>query len=145
MQILHSYMKISWPAIILIALGILLAVAPWTFAPVCEVNGMYAQLASGKTIPMPCGWTARAEIGLGALLVVAGVLLMIAKTNETKRIIGIFGAAIGVLTILFPTYITKMCALADHPCNLLTKPVLIILGVLVIIVSAYVAYSARTD
>jgi len=138
-------MKISWPAILLIVLGILLAVAPWTFAPVCEVEGMYAQLASGKTLPMPCGWTARAEIGLGALLVVAGGMLLIAKTNETKRIIGIFGAAIGVLTILFPTYITRMCMLADHPCNLVTKPVLIILGVLVIIVSAYIAYSARTD
>jgi len=94
---------------------------------------------------MPCGWTARAEIGLGALLVVAGSLLAIAKSNETKRIIGIFGSAIGVLVILFPTYITKMCALPDHPCNLLTKPVLIILGITTIIVSAYVAYSARAD
>jgi hypothetical protein len=138
-------MKIYWPSIILIILGVLLAIAPWTFAPVCEVNGMYAQLASGKTLPMPCGWTARAEVGLGALLVVAGILLAIAKTNETKRIIGIFGAAIGVLVILFPTYITKMCAMADHPCNLLTKPVLILLGIATIIVSAYVAYSARTD
>ena len=64
-------MKIYWPAIILIILGVLLAIAPWTFAPVCEVNGMYAQLASGKTLPMPCGWTARAEVGLGALLIVS--------------------------------------------------------------------------
>jgi len=138
-------MKISWPALVLIILGIVIAISPWTIAPVCEVNGMYAQLASGKTLPMPCGWTARAEIGLGALLAVAGVLLTIAKSNETKRIIGIFGIAIGVLVILFPTYITKMCALADHPCNLLTKPVLIILGVATIIVAAYVSYSARAD
>ncbi len=78
---------------------------------------------------MPCEWTARAEIGLGALLVVAGGLLLIAKTNETKRIIGIFGAAIGHVVILFPACITKMCATAEHPCNLVTKPVLIILGV----------------
>ncbi len=138
-------MKIYWPAIILIILGVLLAIAPWTFAPVCEVNGMYAQLASGKTLPMPCGWTARAEVGLGALLIVAGALLAIAKSNETKRIIGIIGAAIGVLAILFPTNITGMCGMADHPCNLLTKPVLILLGIATIIVSAYVAYSARTD
>lgn len=138
-------MKISLPALVLIVLGVLLAVAPWTFAPVCEVNGMFAQLASGKTLPMPCGWTARAEIGLGVLLIVTGILLVIAKSNETKRIIGIFGAVIGVLTILFPTYITKMCAVADHPCNLVTKPVLILLGLAAIIVSAYVAYSARAD
>jgi len=138
-------MKISWPAIILIILGIVIVISPWTIAPVCEVDGMFAKLANGKTLLMPCGWTARAEIGLGALLVVAGSLLAIAKSNETKRIIGIFGSAIGVLVILLPTYITKMCALADHPCNLLTKPVLIILGIATIIVSAYVAYSARVD
>ncbi|HET6580954.1 MAG TPA: DUF4418 family protein [Methanoregula sp.] len=138
-------MKIYWPSIVLIILGILLAIAPWTFAPVCEVDGLYAKLANGKEIPMPCGWTARAEIGLGALLAVAGILLAIAKSNETRRIIGIFGIAIGVLVILFPTYITKMCALADHPCNLLTKPVLIILGVAAIIIAAYVSYSARAD
>jgi small-conductance mechanosensitive channel len=106
---------------------------------------MYAQLASGKTLPMPCGWTARAEIGLGVLLVVTGILLAIAKSNETKRIIGIFGTVIGVLAILFPTYITKMCGIAEHPCNLVTKPVLILLGLAAIIVSAYVAYSARAD
>jgi hypothetical protein len=97
------------------------------------------------TIPMPCGWTARAEIGLGALLIVAGVLLLVAKSSETKRIIGIFGVAIGILTILFPTYITKMCAIASHPCNTVAKPVLVILGLAAIIISAYVTYSSRAD
>jgi hypothetical protein len=138
-------MKISYPALILILLGILIVISPWTIAPVCEVGGMYVKTASGMNLPMPCGWTARAEIGLGALLVVGGGLLLIAKSNETKRLIGIFSAAIGVLVILFPTFITKMCALPDHPCNLLTKPVLIIFGVAALIVSGYVAYSARTD
>jgi hypothetical protein len=38
-----------------------------------------------------------------------------------------------------------MCKLADHPCNILTKPVLILLGIATLIVSAYVAYSARAD
>jgi hypothetical protein len=97
------------------------------------------------TIPMPCGWTARVEIGLGALLIVAGVLLLVAKSSETKRIIGIFGVAIGILTILFPTYITKICAIASHPCNTVTKPVLVILGLAAIIISAYVTYSSRAD
>jgi len=138
-------MKISWPAIILIILGIVIVISPWTFAPVCEVGGMYVKTASGTNLPMPCGWTARAEIGLGALLVVGGILLLIAKSNETKRLIGIFCAAIGVLVILFPTVITGMCKLADHPCNILTKPVLILLGIATLIVSAYVAYSVRAD
>jgi uncharacterized membrane protein YczE len=138
-------MKISIPAIILIVLGILLVVSPWTIAPVCEVNGMYAQLASGKTLPMPCGWTARAEIGVGALAIFAGLLLAFSQSAETKRMIGLFGIALGVLAILFPLYITKMCALPDHPCNLLTKPVLVILGVAVLAVSCWVIYGAQKD
>ena len=138
-------MKISIPAIILIVLGVLLVVSPWTIAPVCEVNGMYAQLASGKTLPMPCGWTARAEIGVGALAIFAGLLLAFSQSAETKRMIGLFGIAFGVLAMLFPLYITKMCALPDHPCNLLTKPVLVILGVAVIAVSCWVIYGAQKD
>jgi hypothetical protein len=59
--------------------------------------------------------------------------------------IGIFGIALGVLTILFPLYITKMCALADHPCNLVTKPVLVIIGVVVIAVSCWVIYDAQKE
>ena len=138
-------MKISWPAIAIIILGILLIIGPWTFAPVCEVMGSYAQLASGKTIPMPCGWTARAEIGIGALVVLAGVLLAIAQSAEAKRIIGVFGAALGVLAILFPTYITRMCAMAEHPCNTMTKPTLVIIGLVIIVISAYVIYQSKKN
>jgi hypothetical protein len=138
-------MKISIPAIILIVLGILLVVSPWTIAPVCEVEGMYAQLANGKTLPMPCGWTARAEVGMGILTILAGLLLTFSQSAETKRVIGLFGVALGVLTILFPLYITKMCALADHPCNLLTKPVLVILGIATIAVSCWVIYDAQKN
>jgi uncharacterized membrane protein YczE len=138
-------MKISIPAIILIVLGILLVVSPWTIAPVCEVNGMYAQLANGKTLPMPCGWTARAEVGMGVLTILAGLLLTFSQSAETKRMIGLFSIALGVLTILFPLYITKMCALADHPCNLLTKPVLVILGIATIAVSCWVIYDAQKN
>lgn len=138
-------MKISIPAIILIVLGILLVVSPWTIAPVCEVDGMYAKLANGKNFPMPCGWTARAEIGVGALTILAGALLAFAQSAEAKRMIGLFGVALGVIAILFPLYITGMCALPDHPCNLLTKPVLVLLGVAVIALSCWVIYDAQKN
>jgi hypothetical protein len=138
-------MKFYWPSIVLIIMGILLIVSPWTITPVCEVEGMYAKLANGKEFPMPCGWTARAEVGIGALVVVAGILLAIAKSDESKMMIGIFGAVLGLLAILFPVAITKMCALPDHPCNLMTKPMLIILGLIVIIVSGWVIYTSRNE
>jgi hypothetical protein len=138
-------MKISIPALILVVLGILLVVGPWTFAPVCEVNGMYAMLQSGKTLPMPCGWTARAEVGVGALVVFVGLLLQFAQSAETKRMIGLFGIALGILAILFPLYITKMCGVAEHPCNLVTKPFLILIGVVIAIIACYIIYDAQKE
>lgn len=138
-------MKISLPAIILVVLGILLLVGPWTFAPVCEVGGMYAKLASGSSLVMPCGWTARAEIGVGALAILAGLLLAFSKSAETKRVIGFFGIGLGILAFLFPLYITKMCGMAEHPCNLVTKPVLVILGVVIIAVACWVIYDAQKE
>lgn len=138
-------MKVSLPAVLLLILGVFLIVAPWTITPVCEVGGMFAELKTGKTLPMPCGWTARAEIGMGILLIVAGALLLFAQTAEAKRMIGIFGVVLGILVILFPLYITKTCMLADHPCNTLTKPVLILVGIIAIAVSAWVAYSSKKD
>jgi hypothetical protein len=138
-------MKISIPALILIVLGILLAVSPWTIAPVCEVNGMYAMLQSGKTLPMPCGWTARAEIAIGILTIFAGILLQFSQSAETRRVIGLFGIGLGIFAILFPLAITKMCAMADHPCNLLTKPVLVLLGVATLVISGWIIYDAQKE
>jgi len=102
-------MKISLPAIILVILGILLLVGPWTFAPVCEINGMFAKLANGKDLVMPCGWTARAEIGVGALTILAGLLLAFFKSAETKRVIGFFGIGLGVLAFLGVVIIAVAC------------------------------------
>ena len=138
-------MKSTYAAVLLVLLGIFIAVSPWTLAPVCEITGSFAKLANGKTLPMPCGWTARAEIGVGALLVLAGLLLYFAKSAESRRVLGIFGVALGLLTVLFPLYITKMCALPDHPCNLLTKPVLIVAGIIVLIVSGWIVYTTRKE
>ncbi len=130
---------------LLVLLGLFVAIAPWTIAPVCEQDGMYAKLANGKQLPMPCGWTARAEIGVGSLLVVAGALLSTGKTAEGRRMNGFFGLALGALVILFPAYITGMCALQDHPCNLLTRPVLLVAGVVTLIVAAWIVMANRKE
>lgn len=108
----------------------------------CEVEGMHAKLANGKQLPMPCGWTARAEVGTGALVVVAGILLQFGRSAEAKMMIGIFAVVLGVLAILFPTIITKICAMSRHACNLLTAPVLILTGVIIIAVSGWAIYTS---
>jgi len=122
---------------LLVLLGIVIILAPWVIAPVCEQYGNYVMTTSGTKFPMPCGWTARAESGVGALVVVGGGLLIFRSTPETRQAVGVFSVAMGILVILFPTVITGMCRMADHPCRMLTLPVLEILGIIVILVGGY--------
>lgn len=138
-------MQIPYAAMALVALGVFVAVAPWTIAPVCEVHGSYAQLANGKQLPMPCGYTARAEVGAGALLVVAGAVVTTSRSPDARRSVGLFGISLGALAIALPTALTKMCALADHTCNTMTEPTLIVTGLAVIGLSLGVVYTSRAN
>jgi drug/metabolite transporter (DMT)-like permease len=89
---------------------------------------------------MKCGWTARAETGMGALIMIAGGLLIARGTPETRQAVGVFSIAFGILVVLFPTVLIGMCALADHPCRLLTQPALEILGIIVILIGGFLLW-----
>ena len=127
-------MRSFWVAGILIVLGVIVAVASWTFAPVCEVGGLYLQTTAGKQFPMACGYTARAEIGIGSMIVFSGAALMLVKNEVQKRVFGAFAGALGVLAIAFPTYLTGMCANPAHSCRTEAEPVLILTGLAVVAV-----------
>jgi hypothetical protein len=122
---------------LLALLGIIIILTPWIIFPVCEMEGSYVVTAAGMKLPMTCGWTARAETGIGALIVVAGGLLIARSTRETRQAVGVFSIAMGALVILFPTVLIGMCKVATHPCRMTTLPALEILGVIVIIVGGY--------
>jgi hypothetical protein len=126
--------------ILLILLGIIIILTPWIIFPVCEMQGLFVETKTGMKLPMPCGYTARAETGIGGLIVVAGGLLIAKKSADTKQAVGIFSIATGVLVILYPTVLIGMCRLADHPCRQLTLPALEILGAVVIIIGGYLLW-----
>ena len=125
---------------LLAILGIIIILTPWVIFPVCEVHGLFVETAAGMKLPMPCGYSARAETGMGALIAVAGGLLVARWTPETRQAVGVFSSAAGVLVILFPVALIGMCRLADHPCRLLTLPALEILGIVVIIIGGYLLW-----
>ena len=125
---------------LLVLLGIIIILTPWFIFPVCEIYGSFVETKTGMKLPMPCGYSARAETGVGAMIVVAGGLLIARRTPETKQAVGVFSIAAGVLVILFPTVIIGMCRLADHPCRQLTLPALEILGAAVIIIGGYLLW-----
>ena len=125
---------------LLILLGIVIALTSWIIFPVCEMQGNYMITQSGMKVPMTCGWTARAETGVGALVAVAGAILVARSTPETRQAVGVFSIATGVLVILYPTILIGMCKVADHPCRTTTLPALEILGVIVIIIGGYLLW-----
>jgi hypothetical protein len=125
---------------LLVLLGIVIILAPWIIFPVCEIEGSFVETASGAKLPMTCGWTARAETGIGALIVVGGGLLIARSTPDTRQAVGVFSIAMGALVVLFPTVLIGMCRVATHPCRLTTLPALEILGVVVIIIGAYLLW-----
>jgi hypothetical protein len=125
---------------LLVLLGVIIILTPWIIFPVCEMEGSYVVTSTGMKLPMTCGWSARAESGIGALIVVAGGLLIARSTRETRQAVGIFTIAMGALVILFPTVLIGMCKVATHPCRMTTLPALEILGVIVIIVGGYLVW-----
>jgi len=131
--------------IILIILGILTAIAPHTFAAVCQYTGKFVTTAAGKQISMKCFWTANAEIVVGIMIVVVAALLIASKQTETKRALGIVGAILGVFVILIPTVIIGTCMTPTMSCNLLAKPGLLLFGVIVIILNAVIIVKAKGE
>jgi flagellin-like protein len=138
---MNSDKVVSGIGAILVLLGIVVALTGWVIFPVCEMHGLYTETKTGVKLPMPCGYTARAETGMGALIVVTGALLISRRTRETRQAAGVFSIATGSLVILFPTLLIGMCKLADHPCRQLTLPVLEVLGVAVVIVGIYLVWN----
>lgn len=137
--------SIAIVGIILVAAGVLAAVGPWTLFPVCEAGDppLYVKTIAGKNMSMPCGYTARAELGVGSLIAVGGIGLMMAKSPGSRRGLGFMGLGLGALALLLPTSLIGVCALASHNCVTTTRPTLIILGGIVAAGSAYVLFKSR--
>ena len=119
---------------VVVILGIIVAIGPHYIFPVCQYFGQLVTTAAGTTIPMKCFWTARAEVGLGALTVIAGLLLILSRQQETRRMLGVVVGSLGILVLLTPTNLIGLCMSADHPCRVGTEPFLILTGVVVFIV-----------
>lgn len=120
--------------------GLLVALVPTVILPVCE--GMI-ETTMGKLIPMRCFWTARAELAVGGLLLLTGLLHAFSQNAETRRNLSGLILALGITTILVPTLLVPTCANPDMACNLGTKPALLLLGGITIILGAAGWWSAR--
>jgi hypothetical protein len=101
----------------------------------CESQGKAIDLGNGKTIPMKCHWTGRAELVAAAPLLATGVLMTFSRRREGIRNLSVLGAVLGIFVILLPTSLIGVCANPDMLCSMVMRPALIFTGILVIVVS----------
>ena len=117
----------SIPSIIL---GILIAIAPLTFAKVCQTEG---------GMHMACYYTGRAALGIGLVIAVLGIVALFVKENVR---IGLSIAVIvnSLLMIAVPTFLIGVCKSPMMHCASVTRPTLIVISVLALVFAAISVY-----
>jgi hypothetical protein len=126
--------KLNLAGLLTALTGLLIIITPNWLLPVCQ--GLL-ELANGKQVPMRCFWTARAEMVMGGLLLVSGLLLIFVWSAEVRRRLNHLVAVQGLAVILFPLYIIPTCMSPDMACNVGTKPALLILGGLTLVLGLF--------
>jgi hypothetical protein len=119
--------------ILLMVLAVLIAVVPAFYN--CQHDGKALTLANGMKVPMKCFWTAMAAIATAVPLFAIGLMQLVSRQKETRRLLGMQGALLGLMAIGLPTALIGVCMHADASCNLVTKPALIFMGVVTMGVS----------
>jgi len=120
-------------AAIILTLGLLAAIVP-QFTD-CASDGKSVVLANGKSIPMKCHWSARAEIAVGVPILGIALGSAFSRRKETVRILSMLGVVLGALVILLPTTLIGVCTTPGMTCNTTMRPAMIAVGSLVIAAS----------
>ena len=105
-------MKQKVTTIISMVAAIVLWAGPWTVFATCPV---------GETI-MKCHWCCIALIPLAIVLLASGIMQLVAKQPETKKLLGVVSIVAFVGAILLPAYLIGGCAKPEMSCNVLTFP-----------------------
>ncbi|MBZ9623349.1 DUF4418 family protein [Clostridium sp. FP2] len=110
-----------------IIIGVLLAIGPHTLFAVCP---------KGETV-MKCWWSAQAEISIGIMLIVAGIAILVFKSEEIQFGICIMTSALGVVAILIPSVLIGGCMKKTMMCQSMSFPCIYIIGGLTTVVSIF--------
>ena len=109
-------------------------------------KGSAENAAAGSGTVMKCFWTARAELGIGILIAVLGILLIAFRSAQVRLGLSISLALNGILALLIPNVLIGVCSDAHSTCRMLTLPALTILsGVAIAAAAANAAYLFRSD
>ena len=132
-------------AVLIVILALVIGIVP-QFTD-CQSQGRAIELPNGKTVAMKCHWTATAELALAIPIAAVGVLLGFSRRKESMRNLSILGMVLGAIAILVPTSLIGVCASSDMLCNSVMRPLLILMGTLLVAISVVtlIASNRMTD
>ena len=119
--------KISFSGFIIIILGLLIVVGPFTFFRVCRPEN--------SEMHMSCYYTARAELGLGIVISLLGLLTAISSSYKFRAALNIAALLNGIIVFLIPNFLIGVCDGEHMHCHAVTLPVLNILSIVLFIVT----------
>ena len=123
--------------------GLLIAIVPQFLLPVCSAS---IETKAGRFIPMKCFWTGRAELAVGALIILVSILLFLSRNKSATLYLYIVLTGLGVVALLLPTHLIGVCMSPTMPCRVGTLPGLIVLSGLVVVIGLVgVALALRKD
>ncbi|MFU0517368.1 DUF4418 family protein [Gardnerella pickettii] len=124
-----------------IVFGILIAIAPLTFAKPCSTGGMHKMSKMAKMPmmmqPMACYYTSRVAIGIGVVIAILGIIALFVK-ERVRAGLNIAVIANSLLMIATTTFLIGVCKSPMMHCASVMRPTLIVLSVLAL-VFAYVS------
>jgi hypothetical protein len=121
--------------IVFTVLGLLIALGPQFLFKVCGPKG---------DMIMKCYWSARAEIGVGAVISALGIALIVITCLKIRigLVIGIILS--GVNALLIPHALIGGCAMDSMPCRKIAFPAITVISILLLVgAGIYTAYLAR--
>ena len=118
---------------LIVIIGLLVAFAPFGYAHVClpKTDGSF----------MKCHWMGEAVRILGGLITALGVIFLVCKRSRIGLAFSNIG--LGVCLILLTTVVIGTCKNAAMSCNVWTKPIIILLAIILIAVNAVYLFLHR--
>lgn len=114
-------------------MGVIIALTPFQLAPVCT---KLLELTTGKMVHMRCHYTGQAEVFMGALILLTGLLIFLSKELKVQKGLGLVIAALGAVVIILPTNFGIGVCMMPMECHTTAK-VLYVLGGITVLAGLY--------
>lgn len=138
-------------SLVFVVLGLLVILVPTYLLPVCAPMEVISPVVNVQTPAhvtvkyMKCHWTGQAEMGIGAVIMALGLLMLLSRSACVRLGLSLSVICVAMLAAAIPTVLIGVCPGEMMPCHMGTLPSLLLLsGLLVVIALINVLYLSRS-